>query len=252
LSRGRATRLGRFEAAAVLLLAATTPAGAVDPGDCCADLDARIAEFEATTARKGNRAVSVEISGSVNNAILSWDDGVEHKAYVVTNDNDRRRFRCGVPPGGRLRQRSRPTHGIVVQYRRRTFERLIPDTPRYAGTGADLAQLFWATQAGIERRFNELGKTTIMPSITTTKATHCVAHRRAGRLAKPHRCRRLGDVGSERERVGRRYCAGSRERGDDPLPLLSPRERIAHAAPAQRGLPPRGRSQTRRSTISIS
>jgi hypothetical protein len=34
-----------------------------------------------------------------------------------------------------------------------------------------------------------------MPSITTTKATHCVAHRRAGRLAKPHRCRRLGDVG---------------------------------------------------------
>jgi hypothetical protein len=37
-----------------------------------------------STARKGNRAVSVEISGSVNNAILSWDDGVEHKAYVVT------------------------------------------------------------------------------------------------------------------------------------------------------------------------
>ena len=51
-----------------------------------------------------------------------------------------------------------------------TFEGLIPDTPRYAGTDADLAQLFWATQAGIERRFNELGKTRFMPSITTTKA----------------------------------------------------------------------------------
>src|SRR5438876_10765277 len=49
LSRGRATRLGRFEAAAALLLAATTSAGAVDPGDCCADLAARIAELEATT-----------------------------------------------------------------------------------------------------------------------------------------------------------------------------------------------------------
>ena len=93
MSRGRATRLGRFEAAAAILLAATTPVSAVDLGDCCADLEARIAELEATTARKGNRTLSVEISGTINNAILSWYDGVEHNAYVVTNDNDRSRFR---------------------------------------------------------------------------------------------------------------------------------------------------------------
>ncbi len=77
----------------MLLHAATAPAGAASLDDCCADLEARIAELEATTARKGNRAVSVQVSGSINNAVLSWDDGVEYKAYVVTNDNDRSRFR---------------------------------------------------------------------------------------------------------------------------------------------------------------
>ncbi|MFV0367708.1 MAG: porin, partial [Hyphomicrobiaceae bacterium] len=34
-------------------------------GDCCADLEERVAELEATTARKGNRKVSLTISGWV-------------------------------------------------------------------------------------------------------------------------------------------------------------------------------------------
>ena len=32
-------------------------------GNCCADLEERVAELEATTARKGNRRVSLTISG---------------------------------------------------------------------------------------------------------------------------------------------------------------------------------------------
>ena len=38
---------------------AITPAKAADlGGDCCADLEERVAELEATTVRKGNRVVS--------------------------------------------------------------------------------------------------------------------------------------------------------------------------------------------------
>ncbi len=45
---------------------ALAPAYAADlGGDCCADLEERVAELEATTARKGNRKVSLTISGHV-------------------------------------------------------------------------------------------------------------------------------------------------------------------------------------------
>jgi len=62
-------------------------------GNCCADLEERVAELEATTARKGNRKVSLTVSGQVNEAVIFWDDGVEKNAYVVSNNNSRTRFR---------------------------------------------------------------------------------------------------------------------------------------------------------------
>lgn len=52
-------------------------------GDCCADLEERIAELEATTVRKGNRQVSVKISGWVAKELMIWDDGDLSDAYVV-------------------------------------------------------------------------------------------------------------------------------------------------------------------------
>ena len=45
-------------------------------GNCCADLEERIAELEATTARKGNRKVSLTVSGWVAEQVMWWDDGV--------------------------------------------------------------------------------------------------------------------------------------------------------------------------------
>jgi len=70
------------------------PANAADlGGDCCADLEERIAELEQTTARKGNRKVSVAVSGWVNEAVFLWDDGVERNAYVGTNNLEQSRFR---------------------------------------------------------------------------------------------------------------------------------------------------------------
>jgi hypothetical protein len=62
---------------------ATGSASAADlGGNCCADLEERIAELEATTARKGNRKVSLTVSGWVAEQVMWWDDGVESNVYV--------------------------------------------------------------------------------------------------------------------------------------------------------------------------
>src|SRR5262245_13585865 len=63
------------------------PAKAADlGGDCCADLEDRIAELEATTVRKGNKKVSLTLYGQVNKSVLWWDDGAEKNTYVVDNN----------------------------------------------------------------------------------------------------------------------------------------------------------------------
>ena len=85
---------------APLLLAWSAPAPAADlGGECCADLEERIAELEATTVRSGNRAVTLNISGQINQAILMWDDG---------EDRDRE---------SRQSARSRDTHAPIVSPR---------------------------------------------------------------------------------------------------------------------------------------
>ncbi|MGI9404273.1 MAG: porin [Hyphomicrobium sp.] len=80
-------------AAAGFVLGGSVTATAADlGGDCCADLEERIAELEATTARKGNRKVSLTVYGKVNEAAMFWDDGKEDNVYMVTNDASRSRF----------------------------------------------------------------------------------------------------------------------------------------------------------------
>jgi len=67
------------------------------------DLEERVAELEATTVRKGNRKVSLKLSGQVNRSLLWWDDGYEDNVYSVDNSNTSTRFRLtgkvGVLPG---------------------------------------------------------------------------------------------------------------------------------------------------------
>lgn len=78
----------------LIAIALAGPANAADfGGDCCADLEERIAELEATTARKGNRKVSLTVSGFVSEAVMYWNDGEESNTYVVTNDSGRGRIR---------------------------------------------------------------------------------------------------------------------------------------------------------------
>jgi len=86
----------RFTRLALLMSAslfATNAVAADLSGNCCADLEERIAELEATTARKGNRKVSLTVSGWVNTSVLFWDNGSESNAYVVDNVQDRTRAR---------------------------------------------------------------------------------------------------------------------------------------------------------------
>lgn len=61
-------------ASIAMLLGASAASAADLGGNCCADLEERVAELEATVARKGNRKVSLTISGVVHKAILMHDN----------------------------------------------------------------------------------------------------------------------------------------------------------------------------------
>jgi hypothetical protein len=85
-------RLNTWPGRAVILLIALalayvifkpTPGHTADLGaNAVGDLEERIAELEATVARKGNRKVSLTISGWVAEQVTWWDDGAEQNVYV--------------------------------------------------------------------------------------------------------------------------------------------------------------------------
>ena len=80
-----ASSVALFAALGLVAVAGVSPAAkAADlGGDCCADLEERVAELEATTARKGNRKVSLTVSGQVETAIMAWDNGDRRDVYIV-------------------------------------------------------------------------------------------------------------------------------------------------------------------------
>lgn len=95
--RGELGAVGRL--AVVAAMAALGAAGlpkearAADAsGDCCADLEERVADLEAAVARTGSNKVSVKLFGKLNKAVLFWNDGAEHKTYVVDNSYEPTRF----------------------------------------------------------------------------------------------------------------------------------------------------------------
>ena len=89
---GKCSRLALL--AAMGMFTGMASASAADlGGNCCADLEERVAELEATTARKGNRRVSLTVSGHVNEAVMWFDDGHERNVYIGTNMIAQTRFR---------------------------------------------------------------------------------------------------------------------------------------------------------------
>lgn len=84
-----ASRAAIAAAAGVL----ATQAWAADlGGNCCVDLEERVAELEATAARKGTRRMGLQLYGQVSEAVLFWDDGGERNVYVAENNNQKNRF----------------------------------------------------------------------------------------------------------------------------------------------------------------
>ncbi len=78
--------VGALLAAGVLVGGFATSASAADlGGNCCADLEERIAELEATTARKGNRKVSLTVSGWVGQQISWWTTVLNRTSMFMTS-----------------------------------------------------------------------------------------------------------------------------------------------------------------------
>jgi hypothetical protein len=122
---GGLSRTGRLAIAAIFCAVGGAPgleerAEAADlGGDCCADLEERVAELEATTARKGNKKVTVQIYGKVNQATMFWDDGAEQNVYSVNNQYSSTRFgirgKAKIGGTGARATRSRPNHGWLYR-----------------------------------------------------------------------------------------------------------------------------------------
>ncbi|MBX2805878.1 MAG: porin [Hyphomicrobiales bacterium] len=93
MTTGRIT----LAAAASMLLGLSVSANAADLGlgeGCCADLEERVAELESTTARKGNRVVSLQVYGVVSRGLLVFDGSGadEDDSDTVLIDEDGSKF----------------------------------------------------------------------------------------------------------------------------------------------------------------
>lgn len=108
---------------------------------CCADLEDRIAELEATAARKGNRAVSVTVTGYLSKQIMFWDDGVERNAYVTDMgptqaSNFRFMGNAKIAPGW--------SSGYVIRIQDLTSNPMLLDqSTSAAGSGPNIQMTYW-------------------------------------------------------------------------------------------------------------
>lgn len=130
-------------AATLALLATSSFAYGADlGGNCCADLEERIAELEATTVRKGNRKVSLEIYGQINEAVLFWDDGVESNAHIVTNDNAR--SRVGFRGKAKINDDWEAGYRLEIGVRSVNSKRFTQNDPKaLADSGLDMRDSHW-------------------------------------------------------------------------------------------------------------
>jgi hypothetical protein len=147
-------------------------------GDCCADLEERVAELEATTARKGNRRVSLTVSGQVNTAVMFWDDGRSRDTFIVDNANSRSAFQfdgtAKINPN--LTAGFQLVIGLAAGARSHTVSQLDDDGTADDGTlGVELANWFL--------RHDQLGELRVGRANTASAGTTTVDLGGAGVIA---------------------------------------------------------------------
>jgi len=114
MTRGLMKSTSCFAIAAAAGLFATSAMAADLGGNCCADLEERVAELEATAARKGNRKVSLTVYGQVNQAIIWHDDEYGYREGKLTvRDNSASTSRFGFR--GEAQIRPDLTAGYVIE-----------------------------------------------------------------------------------------------------------------------------------------
>lgn len=172
---------------------ATTSANAADlGGNCCADLEERIAELEATAARKGNRKVKLTVSGQVNEAVMFWDDGVERNVYQVTNDVARTRFRFV----GDAKINDRWSAGYLIEIGLRgASSASVSDLSDDGGNGLDVRHSAWWLSN------KDIGKVWVGQTSSATDAIMEINLANAGHFATQNSA---SYVGSFRERTSGR------------------------------------------------
>jgi hypothetical protein len=107
----------------VALCALAGPAYAADlGGNCCADLEERIAELEATTARKGNRKVSLQVYGQVNASLLHVSVADFDDTKVTQTGSDSQGTFVGFSGHGRISQDVSAGFVLEVDFRQRELD----------------------------------------------------------------------------------------------------------------------------------
>lgn len=116
------------------LCALSSPAFAADlGGSCCSDLEERIAELEATTARKGNRKVSLQVYGQVSASLLQVSVADVDDTKVTQTGSDSQGTFVGFAGHGKISPEM--SAGFVLEIDMR--QRSLPDDLLGVGIGGN-------------------------------------------------------------------------------------------------------------------
>ncbi len=156
----RKWKLGAISAVTMALFAPNVMAADLG-GNCCGDLEERIAELEATTARKGNRKVSLSISGYVSHSVMFWDDGGASNMFIGDGGNVSSRFRLK----GEAKINADMTAGFLYEFG--AYNNLIGSMTQGAG-GDDLGGTITLRDSTVWLRHKNLGMLKIGHGSTAT------------------------------------------------------------------------------------